>query len=76
MKANIKLDLTLEQRVVAQNLSINSVEDMDDELFKEVVNIFCSTKKKIQKVVDKYYGVSQDTEEEVVPAPGNSGGDD
>jgi len=76
MKANIKLDLTLEQRDVAQNLSINSVEDMDDELFKEVVNIFCSTKKKIQKVVDKYYGVSQDTEEEAVPAPGNSGGDD
>lgn len=76
MKANIKLDLTLEQRDVTQNLGINSVEDMDDELFKEIVNIFCSTKKKIQKVVNKHYGVSQDTEKEAVPAPGNSGGDD
>ena len=76
MKANIKLDQTLEQRAVTQNLGINSVEDMDDELFKEVVNIFCSTKKKIQKVVDKYYGISQDTEEETAPAPENSGGDD
>lgn len=76
MKANIKLDLTLEQRDVTQNLGINSVEDMDDELFKEIVNIFCSTKKKIQKVVNKHYGVSQNTEEEAVSAPENSGGDD
>lgn len=76
MKANIKLDLTLEQRAVTQNLDINSVEDMDDELFKEIISIFCSIKKEIQKVIDKYYGVSQKAEEEAAPAPGNSGGDD
>ena len=72
MIANFNLNLSLEQREVTQKFGINNVEDMDDELFKEVVNIFCSTKKRIQKVVDKYYGVSRDTaDEDAAAAPEN-----
>ena len=76
MKANFNLALTLEQREVTQKIGINNVEDMDNKLFKEVYGILVSVNKRVQKVVDKYYGVSQETEKEAAPAPGNSGGDD
>lgn len=76
MKANFNLSLILEQREVTQKISINNVEDMDNKLFKEVYGILDSVNKRVQKVIDKYYGVSQKAEEEAAPAPGNSGGDD
>ena len=69
MKANFNLGLTLEQREVTQKISINNVEDMDNKLFKEIYGILDSVNKRIQKVVDKYYGVSRDTSEEEVAAP-------
>lgn len=61
MKAKFGLDLIIEQRNVTQNVSINSVEGMDNKLFKEVYNILDSVNKRIQKVLDKYYGVAPET---------------
>lgn len=75
MKENFNLGLTLEQREVTQKIGINNVENMDNKLFKEVYGILDSVKKRVQKVIDKYYVGSQKTEEKAAPAPGNSGGE-
>lgn len=76
MKANFNLGLTLEQREVTQKISINNVDDMDNKLFKEIYGILDSVNKRIQRVVDKYYGVPQDTTEGETVDPANENADD
>ena len=69
MKAIFGLNLSIEQREVKQDISINNVKDMDNKLFKEIYTILDTVNKKVQKAVDRYYGFSAETPEEPEERP-------